>query len=114
MVDLRKIRVGDEVTVRAKVVALEPNKLCPEPIRIHGGSWINEKDILTHTPAPREFKPGDRVSFYDMREDKISYGVVVAIDEDFAWVKVPESPTPAGNIRVTLNISELRHADERE
>lgn len=102
MVDLTKIKVGDEVTVRAKVVALEPNKLCPEPIRIHGGSWINEKDILTHTPASREFKPGDRVSWLP---NTFAVWTIEAIKDGQAWLRFK-------NDWHTAKISDLRHADD--
>ena len=102
MIDVAKIRVGDEVTVRARVKQIDSDD--DAPIRICGGSWVPLADILTHTPAPREFKPGDRVTWgagryvYEFIAQRGSSAIVW--DEDYGCF----SPL----------FSNLRHADESE
>lgn len=99
MIDISKINVGDEVTVKAKVIQID-RKHTAEPVRLNGGSWVLGKDIIAHHPKPREFKPGDRVTAGGSHPL-----VLVAMDGSEAWVK-----TPTGNF--TVDVSDLLHADE--
>lgn len=101
MIDISKIKVGDEVTVRAKVIQID-RKHVAEPVRLNGGSWVLGNQIIAHHPAPREFKPGDRVIIGGS-----STLVLVAMDAGEAWIK-----TPTGHF--TADVSELCHADESE
>jgi hypothetical protein len=68
-------------------------------------------NIATHTPAPRAFKPGDRVTFWDMCDDRRYIGKILSIDGDCAWVMAQAS---RATITVTVALSDLHHADERE
>lgn len=99
MVDVSKIKVGDEVTVRATVAAMDYGTCAP--VRIIGGSWIYKDDILVHTPKPREFKPGDMVTW--------GAGVVawelVATANGFAFLKVLNEAT-------LMRVSEIRHVGD--
>ena len=78
MVDVSKIKVGDEVTVRAKV---------HESSAIDGGGlWVVAasvldapnrarfvaNDILSHTPAPKEWKVGDKCRVCDRGDWEIA------------------------------------------
>lgn len=122
MIDVSKIRVGDEVTVKATVTEVYPDSECPVTVSIKSVSWQIcplREDIATHTPKPREFKPGDRVTWTgnDMHRWKI-----IAIDGELAWSKWDgyagdASPTPHSphfGKRAMHPIQCLRHADESE
>ena len=109
MIDISKINVGDEVTVRARVIQID-RKHTAEPVRLNGGSWVLGNQIIAHHPKPREFKPGDRVTIRDIRSDKRVVGVILAIDDACAWVKSLEFPAQ----RWTEKLVYLRHADESE
>lgn len=100
MIDLSKIRVGDEVTVRGEVTVVHHDD--PHPIRLHGGTWVKRKDIVAHHPKPREFKPGDPVYWFEKGAYKI-----VAIDGGQIWIK-------GRNGNLTAMVEDLRHADESE
>lgn len=107
MVDVSKIHVGDEVTVRAKVVEIGVGMV---EARLGASlTWIHQLDIATHTPAPREFKPGDRAIVYDAVSDSKDPCDVLAVDDAFAWVRNRRSGG-----RWTARLSDLRHADESE
>jgi hypothetical protein len=106
MIDVSKIKVGDEVTVRAKVVGTGSNGL---ETRVGAGlMWFHHREIATHTPAPREFKPGDRVK-------KTNWG-----DASIQWTFIASANGLAfcahdNTVDVmTVMISELCHADESE
>ncbi len=121
MIDVSKIRVGDEVTVRVKVTdRVSDTAVAPVRISIFGVvAWVPVDFIATHTPKPRDFNPGDRVTWTgnDMHRWKI-----IAIDGELAWSKWDgyagdASPTPHAphfGKREMHPIQCLRHADESE
>jgi hypothetical protein len=104
MIDVSKIRVGDEVTVRARVDRTDAG--VGRPIQISFGGrvvCISDESIATHTPAPRQFKPGDKV--------KVGTSgplTIIAIEAEDAWVRA------ANGDRFTTTLHALRHADESE
>lgn len=112
MIDVSKIRVGDEVTVRAKVVDrgthFSPCHDYPgEPtIRIMVGEWVGSSEIATHTPKPREFKPGDRVTWGKLQGTYVYEFIAQRGDCAVAW-----NDTFGFSLQPT---SDLRHADESE
>ena len=95
MIDLSKIRPGDEVTVRATVVASEFGPY----VWIQGP--IDKLEVVSHTHAPREIKVGDRVTF---RDNKLVYEVV-HIKDELAWVSNRNNDTFA-------HMSNLTHAED--
>jgi hypothetical protein len=111
MVDLSKIRVGDEVTIRARVGAKFDNGDFwlgfSETGSESNGTIISARvcplSIATHTPAPREFKPGDKVI---AKRDKAEYELV-GIRERLAFLWY--SPQCFGR---TADVSDLCHADD--
>jgi hypothetical protein len=75
------IRVGDEVTVRAKVTSVNGDYI---GMNISGCDVVLPAScIISHTPAPRPLKVGDRVR--DMGAG-IPY-IILAIDGDDCWIK---------------------------
>jgi hypothetical protein len=81
------IRVGDEVTVRAKVRAVyEDGKVCVSVKENGYDVMILSEEIASHTPAPRPLKVGDRVASGSGRIWRIA-----AIDDDAAWCKSEDS-----------------------
>jgi hypothetical protein len=101
MIDVSKIRVGDEVTVRATVREVADGT---KPIRVSRDPWVGVSDIATHTPKPREFKPGDRVTWgngllvYEFIAARNSKAVLWS--DEYQWQ--------------IHDVSHLRHADESE
>jgi hypothetical protein len=123
MIDASKIKVGDEVTVRGRVYHVSARyKKCgigvsfQDEDRDARGLIVSAKAIATHTPAPREFKPGDRVILSG--NDTLRWRVI-AIDAGYAWLKWdgfaaesgPEPHSAYFGKRATLPIQHLRHAD---
>ncbi len=102
--DPKTARKGDKVTVHGVI----------DCITLNGATWvdmgldlpcpINPDRIATHEPQPREFKPGDRVTWgagvrvYEFIAQR--GGAAIVWSRDYG----PSYP----------NISELRHADESE
>jgi plastocyanin len=103
MIDVSKIRVGDEVTVRGRVY--DASGADWFYVSFGASSWakVPADAIATHSPKPREFKPGDRVTFID---SQVAFDVVHA-EGDQAWVKNL-------NGSMLAPFTELRHADESE
>lgn len=100
MIDVSKIRIGDEVTVRVTVRDADLRG----SIRVTRDPWLRSDDIVAHHPKPREFKPGDRVTachFPDVR-------TIVAVDNGEAWIR-----SPLGGHH-SASFESLRHADESE
>jgi acyl dehydratase len=102
MIDVSKIRVGDEVTVRATVLEVADGI---KPIRVKRDPWVEVGEIATHTPAPREFKPGDRVTMGSGCLDL----ELIAIRDEVACVWDNISRRFESAI-----VHRLRHADESE
>lgn len=109
MVDLSKIRIGDEVTVRCIVKEIAANdkdlvvvKPSNNPGKYFTDMCISKDWIATHTPKPRPFKLGDRVTWGSGRAvyEFIAQrgGVAIVWSHDFG-LSDPD-------------ISELRHADK--
>jgi hypothetical protein len=103
MIDVSKIRVGDEVTVRGKITGCTANGvnvlIGPSP------TWAHRHSIATHTPKPREFKPGDRVTWSAGRARVYEF---IAQRGPTAILWSPEYGA------TDPSISSLRHADESE
>lgn len=78
MIDPTKIRVGDEVTVRA-IVAREDGGL----IKLTE-DWFNASEIVSHTPAPRPFVVGGKVRH---RRDDLWKMTVRAECDGWLWLK---------------------------
>jgi len=108
MIDISKMQLGDKVTVHGTILTIDRRR-----DRFGGAGiaireqWFTPEKIITHTPAPREFKPGDRVVFDFIINDKMA-GIILCIDNAVAWLKWPNG------IRQECPISELCHADESE
>jgi hypothetical protein len=102
-IKLEDIRIGDKVTLHAKIV--EDGWANGSFVANVGGARVGiaGADIATHTPAPREFKPGEIV--------RIGAGVThyrfIAEDDGYAFVAlIGDEPT-----RRILPVCDLRHAD---
>ncbi len=109
MIDVSKIKVGDEGTVRVRFIEMSPfGNFKVETVNYPNVNpiWASPSDIASHTPAsppPRVFKPGDRVTYQNLGQSH----EIVALDAGQAWLK-----TPTGHF--TAELYDLRHADERE
>lgn len=108
MIDVSKIRVGDEVTVRAKVVD-RGNEFTPRGpfnpvVKIFVGEWVGAEHIEAHHPKHREFKPGDRVTWGNGAYS--AEFIALRGDEAAVWESSYGWKTP--------KISDLHHADESE
>lgn len=105
MIDVSKIRVGDEVTVRGSVSEIDKTSI-PFRVLMDSGrtAWFCADEITTHTPKPREFKTGDRVTWGNGAYN----AEFVALRGDNAAVWESRYGWKA------LKISDLRHADESE
>lgn len=110
MVDISKIKVGDEVTVKAIVKEVTVRGNIKFDVKAFGSAAIAfPSDIVTHTPKPREFKPGDEVRFRD--EWTTSLFRVVYVKDEHAWIEKIGSSVEWRGLVLT---KELRHADESE
>jgi hypothetical protein len=90
MVDLSKIKPGDEIAVRATVRTLDPEMH-------HGGpgvevgfcsglrGWVRDTAIVSHTP--KALSVGDRVRPTFSGGWEAYRGIVRAIDDGEAWVR---------------------------
>ncbi len=114
MIDLSKIKVGDEVTVRCIVKEVVANdkdlvvvKPSSNPGKYFADMCISKDWIATHTPAPREFKPGERVVFGRLIGGS-TVGQLLCVDGGVAWVKWPNG------VRQNCRISDLHYVDEGE
>jgi hypothetical protein len=104
MIDVSKIRVGDEGTVRVRFVDIRNGSFRVETLRFGGSMWAFASDLSTHTPKPREFKPGDRVTWGN--GSRTYEFLAQRGGTAFLWSNAYGAALP--------NISELRHADESE
>jgi plastocyanin len=126
MIDVSKIRVGDHLDIRMRVTRASVDghdrEFCLEydaERRIVVNSRDHGNLILAHTPAPREFKPGDRVTWVKNDEHiwKIiaTHGVSAWSKWDgYAYSDGPDACSPHFGKYETHLISDLRHADESE
>ena len=105
MIDISKMQLGDKVTVHGTILTIDRRR-----DRFGGAGiaireqWFTPEKIITHTPAPHEFKPGDRVTWgdgLDVYEFIAQRGAVAIVwDADYG-IQGP-------------SLSDLRHADESE
>ena len=109
MIDVSKIRVGDEVTVRAKVVGVYNGPgIASHPVSVSIRSLSDDSsivlsDIATHTPKPRDLKPGEYVTAGSNIKWRIEH-----VSGPFAWIVDNRG---CNQLEATVN---LRHADESE
>ena len=110
MVDISKIKPGDEVTVRAKVIRAFYNSSVgwiQADVGIDVPQMIGTSCILTHTPNPREFKVRDMVRHLS---DDSEYEIV-GIREGKAAVWRPDGGPYEGHWAI-WNLCDLSHADD--
>lgn len=107
---MAKFKAGDEVTVRAKILKVEIDSLAvgitsEDGEATHYTHGVPFSEIATHTPKPREFKPGDMVTW--------GIGTMpaefIAERNGFAIMWVPRHRTVERK-----PISTLRYADEKD
>lgn len=76
-IDLSKVKDGDKLAFEGVVVAIAfPYRKADVCVKWPCGDthWVCSADAISHTPAPREFKPGDQVTWgngsevYEFRE----------------------------------------------
>lgn len=83
-IDISKIRVGDDVTVRAIVTEVGSRgtaiRVQPPSFTSSGDQWISIDDVTSHTPQPLSFGDTVRGPFIS------ATGVIRAIQGGFAWV----------------------------
>lgn len=79
MIDISKIKVGDEVVVRGRVKTENSG----EWMILEGSpaSWVSQEHVIEHIPAPVAFKVGDRVM---TRSGNV--GTVVYVRNKTAWI----------------------------
>jgi hypothetical protein len=110
MIDVSKIRVGDEVTVRAAVDDIRhADSTAPVSVSFNGVGhthWIRASDIATHTPKPRDFKPGDRVTHAN--HGGLTFNVIASNSKGALWVE------DAGGWNFVESAALFRHTDESE
>ncbi len=111
MVDISKIKVGDKVTVKGKVVSLPHDtgdrSFRIEVVGIFPDVFVLPEQIATHTPAQRAFNPGDRVcSPHCSVPTKWTF---VAAANRRAFIAHDN-----GDDVLSVRLSDLRHADESE
>jgi len=105
MIDISKMQLGDKVTVHGTILTIDQRK-----DRFGGAGiaireqWFTPEKIITHTPAPREFKLGDNVTWG--RGVKAHELLIVRGEEAAVWNE------KVGIIVVPF--SYLRHTDESE
>ena len=109
MIDISKIRAGDEVTVRCVVKEVVDTELVVVKPSFNPGPFfadmcISKDWIATHTPKPRDFTPGDRVTW----GSGVNIYEFIAQRDDVAivWSAEHGASDPP--------FYKLRHADERE
>lgn len=108
---MAKFRAGDEVTVRGTIHLIDTNDTeMPLSVVVTTGKtpiplWVAESAIVTHTPKPREFVPGDMVTWGN-GVDIVEFiaakdGYAIMWHKNFA--QVCREP-----------LSDIRHADEAD
>ena len=90
MIDISKIKPGDFVTVRARVLEIDERKpaesnIAPSvAIRLNSSLWVLSSTIVSHEPAPEPLKIGDVVEVCPGK----SQGTIVGLHDGSAWVYV--------------------------
>jgi hypothetical protein len=105
MVDIAKIKAGDRVTVEGVVIGVKNDVVCFDA-GVGGDAarhYAHMSGIASHTPAPREFKPGDEVR--NVEQFKNARLFIIATFDETAWIR------DANNWSMLCPINELRHAD---
>ena len=107
-IDIRKIKPGDYVTVRAKVTAIqeEPVEFCIAPNVIRGSTmWVSSSAIVGHEPAPEPLKIGDAVTVdYEFGASRFT---VVHLQGVNVWVHNAEKTMDA-----LFHVSRLRRVEQ--
>lgn len=105
MIDVSKIRIGDEGTIRVRIIEKNVSgNFKVEVLKYGCCTWVFPSDIVTHTPKPREFKPGDRVTWD--RGHVIFELIAIRKDNAAVWKE--------GYGWYIKSVSDLRHAEESE
>lgn len=107
--ELAKIKVGDEVFVRAKVLGVDgcAIKVLPENfIGEDAAQWTEAEDCRDHTP--RALSVGDRVRNRKCAKFPDGYegGEILAIHGSHAWVLFPGMASPGSPL-----LSDLERID---
>lgn len=98
MVDISKIKEGDEVTGRHTVSHVNHGEVY---VALAGGGYVKlpQERLISHTPKSREIKAGDKVTW-----GTGVYGYeVFAVCNELAWLP------GANNSDMTKPLSDLRH-----
>jgi hypothetical protein len=104
MIDISKIKPGDFVTVRARVLEVDERKpeeinIAPSgSIRLNSSLWVLSRTIVSHEPAPEPLKVGDMVTV----ECATGQYKILALHGDKAWVSL------YGNDNLIYLVSQLR------
>lgn len=106
-IDFNKVKVGDHVTVRMKVIKSDYNAaddgqaLYCEPMgQNFKPQWLYNDDIVTH--EPRALAVGDIVRY----KGETNRYKIVCIDDDIAWIKAV-----AGIGRTHTKLSHIERAE---
>lgn len=112
MIDLSKIKIGDEIDIRMRVTTVgfhdHDLEFCcryddsERPVII--SSRAHSALIISHTPVPRDFKPGDRVEWMHGPH------IYTFVGEFMGTAALARN----GDVWAHPPLSELRHPDESE
>ena len=83
MIDISKIKPGDYVTVRAKVLRVCANAYEEFEIRTATTrvTWVSQEEITSHEPTPEPLKVGDVVFAGGVRRH-----IIAGLHNDTAWL----------------------------
>jgi hypothetical protein len=96
VIDFRKVRIGDEVLLRATVTAVDISDR-EYPIRTDYTFWPEKILVVGHTP--RAIEADDLVTWPpDTQEYR-----VVAVDDGMAWIR----STRNGNSHIVVEVEHL-------
>lgn len=91
-VDLKKMRLGDEVLVRGRITCLDVN--CPVGLPVHVSSvgWVGANDITEHFPARVDIEAGMTICGKPDRPQAVGRSLkVLCVADDQAWVQNPDT-----------------------
>ena len=109
-VDTTKIKPGDYVTVRAKVMNIEyktvpAGEICIVPDmhahRFQSWNWVLPSAIVGHEPAPEPLKVGDVVTHIGIH--KGSTFSIMALFDGKAWVSYKKDSGKTGTFEFKLD-----------